>query len=276
LRVVLKGVIPELQEHDVVIAKTAPFEFVSQLITAGTGARVLFVGQPKRFNATCFEWIVATPSTPSKEANIELELLPGAFTPTEYSAAQPPRGSNPRLYSFLIGGKARGYPFSNSDWNAVIELIKNLRDYDSSALWSISTSPRTDICFESRLKALRAAQPELFFAVSLWNDGQRVPVLDVLTGSSLIFVTEDSASMLCEALSTALPTISLRPAESTFHSLSTPLALFHEERGRLLRSEIDALQPDSMRKFAARRPTVPIEDWMDSLRRQFLAASESE
>ncbi|MDQ8209172.1 ELM1/GtrOC1 family putative glycosyltransferase [Coraliomargarita sp. SDUM461003] len=269
LKCILKGDLPELTTDDVVIAKTAPFEFVSYLITAGTGAKILFVGHPKRLDVSCFDWIVATPSTPSSAANIKLELLPGSFTPEEFATTRVASDPTQCCYGFLVGGSSRGYPFCDSDWDALIDLISAIREYDDSAVWSISTSPRTDPYFEDQLKALRTARPELFSGVFLWNEGERANVLEVLQCSSLVFVTEDSASMLCEALSTGLPVLSLRPEASTFHSLSTPLSDFHEEKGRLMRFKIKSFRFSSTRDFEVNYANLSTEHWTDSLRRQF-------
>jgi hypothetical protein len=276
LKCIVKGDIPVLTADDVIIAKTAPFEFVSHLITAGTGAKVLFVGHPKRLDVSYFDWIVATPSTPSAAANIELELLPGSFTPEEFAFARVASDPTQFCYGFLIGGRSRGYPFCDSDWDALIDLISAIREYHASAVWSISTSPRTDHRFEGRLKALRTARPELFSDVFLWNEGERANVLEVLKGSSLVFVTEDSASMLCEALSTGLPVLSLRPEESTFHSLSTPLSDFHEKKGRLMRLKINSFCFSSTRDFEVNGVDVSTENWTNSLRRQFFAGVSGE
>jgi mitochondrial fission protein ELM1 len=257
-------------ENSIFFAKTGPFELPLLLITVGNNARSVFVGDPVRTTASDFDYIISTPSTFSEKANISLEVLPSKLTYRVYKQSQLQRCVNKsrEYWCFLIGGDATGYQYSE-------ECIKNLvSTMVSLALqyrvkWIISTSPRTGKVIENLL--LNLLQPNLncIEKMGLWLTGDKVKIVDALSYSSVVFVFEDSVSMLSEAINVRLPVISIRPNSTLpVNSLVTPFVEYHSLKSRIKRLSVEELGSFDINKWVSQEH-IPLDKcWAEQLEEQ--------
>ena len=112
------------------------------------------------------------------------------------------------LLAVLIGGDGGGYSFTPADWAQVGDVVAGLAETHAMRL-VVSTSRRTGAQAEDILKA-RLEGPALADAV-WYTKAPRPVVADYLGAADAIIITEDSITMLSEALSTGKPVLSLRP-----------------------------------------------------------------
>lgn len=117
--------------------------------------------------------------------------------------------SNKRYYSLLIGGDGSGYIFDNEFYSKLIEFVKEVSLKDNVS-WLITTSRRTPIEIENRLEVELKNTSDYFVA---YNKKEEKVLLSFLGLSEKIFVTEESASMISEAISSQKPVFTLRPKE---------------------------------------------------------------
>lgn len=226
-----------LCDNDILICKTPPFELPALILAAGTDAKIYYLGTPKRVNRNLFHCIISTPSTPARAPDILLHTLPTSFTYNTFLEHRRPATNS--TWALLIGGNARGFTYSEKDWK---DLTLTLAKFSATAgvRWLCSTSPRTPPKGENILKAFALQHPELFEAIHFWSNAETRPsVLELLTRCEGVVVTEDSASMISEAVNTRLPTICLRPFAHQYNSLTTTLATQLESLGALARLELN-------------------------------------
>lgn len=263
----LKGDRPRLDSRDILIVKTPPFEYPAILLAAGTNARILFVGNPKRVNPKYFTWILSTPSTPCSHANIVLETLPTSFTFKQF-CQESKYINQENKWCLLIGGDSRGIQYSVADWEVLLQKII-LAAERSGIRWSVSTSPRTNAIFESMLEKARLRRPDVFDDICLWNRGERADLVKIVSGCRFFVVTEDSASMLCDAVNSRCPVVSLRPGNGGVSPLGTPLATYHSARKRVLRLNIPEFDDFKIRAWASKSHKSIDRCWTESLRSNF-------
>ncbi|SEG82597.1 fission ELM1 [Marinobacterium lutimaris] len=215
----MRGHIPVVNDSDVIVLKTPPFEYVALLLAAGSKAKLFYIGSPKRVKSERFGELISTPSTPCASATVMLDMLPTEKSYAEYrERSEVFQGS--RYALLLLGGDAKGYHYQSDDWVKISNFVNNYSDI-TGIKWVVSTSPRTGIDAEKILKSqIDKNACECFVC---WGDGDRKTVFDCLTGACEVFVTHDSASMISEAINVRLPTIVIRPDKTEYNSLTVPL-----------------------------------------------------
>ena len=100
----------------------------------------------------------------------------------------------------LIGGDSRHYLW---DETQLQQQLQQLFSCDSAMRWQISDSPRTPVATRRLLADLDARGLCTYID---YSSSMHEPVEKILARASMVWVTEDSASMLYEALSAGVPT----------------------------------------------------------------------
>lgn len=146
--------------------------------------------------------------------NVVLEITPNLYSPESCKNASNEKALlNSAL--FLIGGQGIGYSYEEAEWN---QLIQNIIDFTklTNSKATIVTSRRTDPSIEELLKS---SLSNYFTDDSIWfHDGEANANLAELFGNATkIFVTEDSAMMISESISSGKKVTTLFPK-----SVNTP------------------------------------------------------
>ncbi len=104
-----------------------------------------------------------------------------------------------QVWSVLIGGRTKEYPFETSD---LISMVKNIIDLAKreGATLCITTSRRTSLEVEEKLNDLYEVEKDIIKKIVLYNHKIEKVVGNFLAVSTKVFVTEDSGSMITEAV----------------------------------------------------------------------------
>ncbi|MCU0858668.1 MAG: mitochondrial fission ELM1 family protein [Pontiellaceae bacterium] len=252
-----------------ILAKTAPFEFPAAILASGSKAGILFIGRPRRLSRQFYKTLISTPSSPVENADCSLDYLPVSFRYVEFVEARRSLNKEHRIWCVLLGGKARGYDYSDGCWENLLNGLMD-RARNAGVLLSISTSPRSGDEVERLLRTYREAYPEVISDTVLWREGDRRKPFDLLVNASCVFVTEDSASMISEALNTRLPVIDITPSCNCRHSLTAGLVEYHCARGSMLRVAVDEISATDVKGWIETEWKPVEECWSDAARRQLL------
>ena len=261
----LKGSISCLP-GDLVLAKTRPFEIPAQLLAAGSEAKIGYIGSPSRFPHQDYDYLISTPSTPTASAYLELDVLPTSFTYQEYLALRSKQTINDqKTWLLLLGGDARGCEYTEKDWATLISFILySSNTYDVS--WIISTSPRTGALVEKLLAQSLVSEKGFKGKLYLWGEMQQTcpKPLELLARSDEVFVSEDSASMISEAVVTRLPVITFSSDESDMkNGLTLPLLTYLDSKRCLKRSTFASLSVDDIEDWKKDGFTSLTECWSE-------------
>jgi mitochondrial fission protein ELM1 len=110
---------------------------------------------------------------------------------------------NRRYYALLIGGDGSGYHYCEEEIDALISFVNRTA---SEIDWLVTTSRRTPVLFEQKMKQ----QMKTAMFVDYHTTPQKV-VGAFLKLSEVVFVTEESASMVSEAVASQKPVVTLAP-----------------------------------------------------------------
>jgi len=106
---------------------------------------------------------------------------------------------NSSIISFLIGGKTKYYQFSTNEVIDITrEIISLAKRYDKKLL--ITTSRRTSLDIENQLNILSKEEKNIVQKCICYNTNPEKVMSILLYLSEVVFVTEDSGSMISEAI----------------------------------------------------------------------------
>jgi len=186
--------------------------FASVWLARETGAPNLFVGDPRPYPPHWFS-AVLSPHHIAGAGNVwKIAALPTSMEPERCiraARARWPTGWPDKVWAVLVGGASRSHRFVEADFAALGEALSVLARR-CGIRWLVATSRRTGIAAEDALRAhLRA---DAVFEAAYFSKTPEPVVPAYLGAAEVAFVTQDSLTMLSEAVASGRPVVALAPA----------------------------------------------------------------
>ena len=198
-----------IQGHDLVIAAGGNTMPVSAAIKLVHSLPVIQLGSPRGLHSSMFNALVTVEKYFDHPSNIVAAISPNLYSPGVCSIAAEEDNLSEHIL-FLIGGEGIGYSYSTNEWEGMLTSIQALSSKTKlpiSIVTSRRTAPEVEDLFQSRLKNILSDYSAWF------NHGDKNFNLAALLGSAKnIFVTEDSAMMISESISSGKPVTTLYPS----------------------------------------------------------------
>jgi len=225
-------------EPDLMICSGGKSVFPARALSVKHDVPLVFVGEHKHFPAEWFHTVVSPVSAESADNVINVELIPTGVTPEMIEE----RGmSENKLWCMIIGGASRSHHFKESDWHALAEGM-NVIAARENVRWLLTTSRRTGAAAEAVMKDV--LDESVLEDAIWWSEKPRRELYDFIARSELLCVTQDSVTMVTEAVSSGRPVVSVYPEEVVFASDSFLPAYFDrlEKNRRMIRMSVEALK----------------------------------
>lgn len=196
-------------EYDLIVAaggNTAPFCAALRMLH---GKPLIQLGSPRGMQVKLFSALVTVERYFDDPANVVAVLTPNLYSPKICSIESENANMHKHLF-FLIGGKGIGYSYDESEWILLIDRIIELNAKTQLPI-TLVTSRRTNPAVEKLLK--KSLSSLLSNQSAFFHEGAHNFNLSGLLGSAeFIFVTEDSAMMITESISSGKPVSTIFPA----------------------------------------------------------------
>ena len=199
-----------MKDFDLIIAaggNTAPLTAALKNLS---NKPAIQLGSPRGLHSSLFDALITVEKYFESPTNIVVDITPNLYSPmicTEASRAE----NFKRHILFLIGGNGIGYFYSLEEWQVLISQIHTL--YDSTKLpITIVTSRRTHPKVEEKFRH-ELASIDLEYSVWFHNGDSNFNLAALLGSAAKIFVTEDSAMMISESISSGKNVSTLFPKE---------------------------------------------------------------
>jgi mitochondrial fission protein ELM1 len=243
--------LPAVDRPDLVVSSGADTLAPNVLIAGSFGCANVFIGSvrgltPERFTAV----LTARPEL-SRLARHHFVLSPSPVDPDALRAPQPITTAAAlagRRLALLIGGPTSAYRFAESDWLALEALVASA--VAAGASFEITSSRRTPDSIADRVAALAAGMPAAVQFVDYRR--QRFGSIDPLFNADAILVTEDSNTMISEAVAARRPVVVLRPERVESEASTLPPLVEHKRVALLPMRQASAEQ--LVRAFREVRP----------------------
>jgi mitochondrial fission protein ELM1 len=204
---------------DLIISSGGRSVFAARTLAMKYGVPFIFLGERKPYPAEWFH-TVFTPSSLETAANdLRMDVIPTKITPEIVNQAAVDWANKPtgRLWAMLIGGKSRSHDFQDADWEKLAEGMTDLAKSEGIR-WLVTTSRRTGRLVEAKLRDL--LPPEIVADAVWWCHQPERKFPAYLGAAEVIWVTQDSVSMVTEAVATDKPVAVIQPAHTPFPATS--------------------------------------------------------
>jgi mitochondrial fission protein ELM1 len=209
----------------------------------------IYAGSLRRIRPECFSAVLTLEAQGDSERFLELDLPPSAIDSTELERAaagflEQVGGTGQRYWALLIGGDGAGYRFRQSDWRALAKLIALLAR-EQGIRWLIVGSRRTGRQAQTWLQ--QGIDADIVQAWYWFGGDDGFSMAAVLGAAEKVLVTEDSMTMLTEAIYAQKPVYSLRPQQAEPTPRYQRALQNMQDKGWLWRHEIMELLENSSR-----------------------------
>tara|TARA_B100001093_G_scaffold495498_1_gene540057 strand:+ start:145 stop:1143 length:999 start_codon:yes stop_codon:yes gene_type:complete len=200
----------DTSEFDLVVAAGGKTAAISAALKILNDVPLIQLGSPRGLHSSLFNALVTAERYHEDSSNVIASITPNIYSPEVCVSAAKEKGLKEHLL-FLIGGDGIGYSYQKKEWDSLITVIKNFYKKTNLPI-TIVTSRRSDPEVEKKLQSDLHNIP---LEYSAWfHNGAKNLNLGALFGSAKnIFVTEDSAMMISESISSGKPVTTLFPAD---------------------------------------------------------------
>jgi len=200
---------------DVVVSTGGRTSFANAWLARRMQARNVFAGSLRRLSPALFDVVLTLePLRPAAPNNLVLALPPSAVDVSQLRrdglALRAEQGLDGQaVWTIMLGGDGAGYHYRNEDWRQLAQLLERLGQ-QHGIRWLLLSSRRTGRAAE---RLVGEGVDSRYVAASCWyREGTADGVAACLGAADQVFVTEDSMTMLTEAIYARRPVVSLRPA----------------------------------------------------------------
>jgi mitochondrial fission protein ELM1 len=260
------GCEPPATQPNLIVASGGKSVFAARSLAVKHGAPLVFLGERKPYPSRWFH-TVFTPSPFETELyDVAVEMVPTGITPAKVETAanrwtERPQG---QLWAMLIGGESVSHPYSADDWRTLGARMNALAQ-THGIRWLVSTSPRTGKEVEAALR--RAIDPRSIARAVWWADKPEKLMTPILGSAAWVFVTQDSVTMVTEAIESGRPVVVARPEKTVFQPTSFLPGYFDrlEKAARIIRIPFDKLGSFHPANTAIQPRMQPVSDELAAL-----------
>lgn len=257
---------------DLVVSTGGDTQFANVWLSKKLTSENIFCGTLKGVDSKYFSVIISTLNLHVNNS-IKLDILPSSVKSNQSSqnvikfCSQNNIDKNQKYFVLLIGGDGSGYKYSKNDYeNLVNTFMETVIKYNAKAL--ITTSRRTGLKNEILLKhLLEKYKNNIAYSVYFVHKAEKV-VSTYLELASVIFVSEESGSMISESILFRKPVFTLYPGR---YKVTKQYQLFLDsllERKRINRisinNDLDIIEYDKFIFHYLEK--LPIEELSEKLK----------
>lgn len=263
---------------DLILCSGGKSVFAARTLAVRHGAPCVFLGERKPYPSEWFH-TVFTPSACETGLNdVQIEMIPTQVTQAGVERAASAWTERPsgRLWAMVIGGPSVSHRYVASDWGALATGMNALARREGIR-WLVTTSRRTGAAVEARLRA--GLEPAVVASAVWWAEKPEKKMSAFLGAAEQVVVTQDSVTMVTEAVASGRPVVVVTPANVRFPEGSFLPGYFSqlEANRRIARVPVAALADflSSGRDFSVRTKPVELEMAQNLISRLGWAVPES-
>jgi hypothetical protein len=221
-----------------------------------TSARNIFCGTLRHFSPEAFDLIV---TSYQRHASLPRHLValkpngldPDTLPPRQVATAGAPRQ---RVAGLLVGGNSGLFRYEDAEWRHLVEFL-SASHRQSGVRWIVSTSRRTPDTVADMLVACAAQETGPIASLIDFRIAGPGTLPALFSAVDAVLVTEDSSTMLSEAVCARLPVVGVAPAHHAFKDEEREYRAFLTGHGWVKSLSLSQLTPQACEAaFAATRP----------------------
>ncbi|MEW4488666.1 ELM1/GtrOC1 family putative glycosyltransferase [Thalassoglobus sp. JC818] len=235
-RIAFRGAFPLGRPPKLVCGTLGRGEIPNAVLTRYWKCHSVHIGRPCRVDSGEFSMVITPQGVNPEAGEVPLPVAPTQVSSKSLDEAgerfrQEVELPN-RVWAMLVGGDGGGYRWSERDWERLADGINNVAA-QFNIQWVLTTSRRTGSRAEAILQS-RISPNSIAHAVWYAENPQRI-MSAYLGASERVFATEESISMLSEAIVSQRPVYALTPDRAPQRTKAYTFAQHQSEQRRLIR-----------------------------------------
>ena len=204
------GCEPPASQPNLIVASGGKTVFAARSLAVKHGAPLVFLGERKPYPSRWFHTVFTPSPFETDLYDVPVEMVPTRITPAAVEAAAERWADRPqgRLWAMLIGGPSVSHPYTGDDWR-MLGTRMNILAQKHGIRWLVSTSPRTGKEAEADLR--RSIDPRAIARAVWWGQNPEKIMAPLLGSAAWVFVTQDSITMVTEAIASGRPVVVTMP-----------------------------------------------------------------
>jgi mitochondrial fission protein ELM1 len=197
--------VPEnLETPDLIVSSGGKSVFAAYAYALFYQIPYVFIGERKPYPSQWFHAVFSPSADEVDEKTHLLDLIP---TPASGQLRGLNGGPENRTWCMIIGGRSRSFPFCRQDWAVLAQRMNQLAERENIR-WLVTTSRRTGLEAERVLQ--RELNPDIIKDAIWWAAEPRRELYSFMSRSERLFVTQDSITMVTEAIASGCPVVTIR------------------------------------------------------------------
>ena len=240
----LFGLSGDLPPTDLVISAGGETMAANAAVASKLGVANIFCGSLRRLEPEAFSLVVSSYARHASLARHIVTLKPSGIDPDTLQRGDRTRTASgaPRTAGLLIGGDSGLFRYTQADWQRLVAFVADSHTRLGTR-WVVSTSPRSPDAIGDAMVAL-AKRPEGPIAEFIDFRSAGPGTLPRLFGGvDAIVCTEDSSTMMSEAVCARLPVIGVAPEHYAFKDEEAEYRTFMRDEGWSRSVALDGLTP---------------------------------
>ena len=238
----------ELPEADLVVSAGGETQMPNICVTRLLGVPNIFCGSLLRgLEPDNFSLIISSYERDAVSPKHLVVLKPTSIDPDALGrpATVPRFGPDrrPKIVGLLIGGRAGRFHYKRKEWEKLLRFTAEVSRAWGTR-WLISTSRRTPDAVGDRIDALAQDESVVTKFIDFRTAGPGT-LPEIFAKSDAIVCTEDSSSMISEAVSARLPVVGVAPQRHRFTEEERLYRDFLMTNGWSRTLQIDDLSPET-------------------------------
>jgi mitochondrial fission protein ELM1 len=234
---------------DVIVSAGRRTMLANIALARGLNTANVFAGSLRGAPAEAFAAVLLPYAKAAGRPRHLVTLKPAPIDPD--AMRQPSTWPDGRRVTLVLGGPSTAHRFLDEDWAAIAALIAG----SEGLSWRVVTSPRTPPAVADQLARTCAARVDAFIDFRRAGPGS---ITDALDWADAIVCTEDSSSMIAEAIATRRPVVALQPGVRRLRADEADMLDTLEAQRRMVRLPLATV--DAATLDAALSAVVPLRD----------------
>ena len=204
----------------------------------------VFCGTLRHMPAERFSLVVSSYARHAGLPRHLVTLKPSGIDPDTFDGRpQLAPGAVPGVAGLLIGGDSGLFRYTAAEWDSLVAFVGD--SHRSLGIsWIVSTSRRSPDAVGDAVARLAASEPGAIAEFIDFRTAGPGTLPRLFAGAEAVLVTEDSSSMISEAVCARLPVVGVAPATHSFKDEEGEYRAFMRDEGWCRFVPLSALTPE--------------------------------
>jgi mitochondrial fission protein ELM1 len=200
-----RGQVSGIEKPDLIVSSGGKSVFTAKILAEHFGSLYCFIGESKPYKENWFDTIITPVVRAPSNRIIECDLLPAHI---EKERLEFVVESSENVWCMVIGGASRSHKYTSEDWCILADAMNEI-SRKNKIRWLITSSRRTSGAVEDIL--LERLSTECIEDAVWWSKNPEKKLSFYFSKATYLFVTQDSLSMISEAISANKPICVIYP-----------------------------------------------------------------